>query len=71
MEIVFKNNDLKIKVIDEGSGFRPDEVPDPTSAENIEVLNGRGVYLMSKLADKVKYSKKGNAVTMTFKNILS
>jgi serine/threonine-protein kinase RsbW len=71
MEIVFKNNDLKIKVSDEGSGFRPDEVPDPTSAENIEVLNGRGVYLMSKLADKVKYSKKGNAVTMTFKNILS
>jgi serine/threonine-protein kinase RsbW len=71
MEIVFKNNDLRIKVIDEGSGFRPDDVPDPTSAENLEVLNGRGVYLMSKLADKIKYSKKGNAVTMTFKNILS
>lgn len=71
MEIVFKNNELKIKVMDEGSGFRPDDVPDPTIAENLEVLNGRGVYLMSRLADKIKYSKKGNAVTMTFKNILS
>jgi serine/threonine-protein kinase RsbW len=71
MEIVFRNNELKIKVIDEGSGFSPDDVPDPTIAENLEVLNGRGVYLMSRLADKIKYSKKGNAVTMTFKNVLS
>lgn len=71
LEIVFKDNVLKIKVMDEGSGFRPGDVPDPTIAENLEVLNGRGVYLMSRLADKIKYSKKGNAVTMTFKNILS
>ena len=62
---------LKIKVTDEGAGFRPENVPDPTMPENIEALNGRGVFLMSHLADKIEYTKKGNSVTMTFKNILS
>lgn len=71
IEIFFNGDELKIKVKDEGEGFCPDKIPDPTVPENIEALNGRGVYLMSRLADTIKYSKKGNAVTMTFKNILS
>jgi serine/threonine-protein kinase RsbW len=70
IEIIYKSNELKIKVTDEGSGFRPEEIPDPTMPENLEVLNGRGIFLMSRLADKIKYSKKGNTVTMIFKNIL-
>lgn len=69
IEIAFKTNILKITVKDEGQGFNPEEVPDPTLPENIEELNGRGVYLMSRLSDKLKYSKKGNTVTMTFKNL--
>jgi serine/threonine-protein kinase RsbW len=69
--IAYKTDELKIKVTDEGLGFSPEKVPDPTLPENIEELNGRGVYLMTRLADKIKYSKKGNAVTMTFKNIVS
>jgi serine/threonine-protein kinase RsbW len=71
IEISFKNENLKIKVTDEGEGFRPDEVPDPTTPENLEAINGRGVFLMSRLADKIMYSKKGNTVTMIFKNIKS
>jgi serine/threonine-protein kinase RsbW len=71
VELSFENNSLKIKVTDEGPGFRPDKVPDPTTPENIEELNGRGIYLMSHLADLIEYSQKGNSVTMTFKNILS
>jgi len=71
IEIAYKKNELQIKVTDEGKGFRPETVPDPTTPENIEALNGRGIYLMSHLADKIKYSDKGNSVTMTFKNILS
>ncbi len=70
IDIRFKSNELKIKITDEGIGFRPEEVPDPTLPDNIEALNGRGIYLMSRLADGIKYSKKGNAVTMTFKNIV-
>ena len=69
IEINFNSNELKIKVTDEGSGFRPEEVPDPTIPENVEMVNGRGVFIMSRLADKIRYSKKGNKVTMTFKNV--
>lgn len=70
VEIRFIRNELKIKIQDEGEGFRPQDVPDPTIPENREALNGRGVFLMSHLADAIKFSKKGNAVTMTFKDIL-
>ena len=71
IEISYKSEQLNITVTDEGPGFSPEKVPDPTTPENIEALNGRGIYLMSHLADNIKYSNKGNSVTMTFKNIIS
>ena len=71
IEISYKNNVLNIRVTDEGPGFKPEAVPDPTIPENIEALNGRGIYLMSHLADKIEYNPKGNSVTMTFKNNIS
>lgn len=67
----FKGQKLKIVVKDEGKGFAPDKVPDPTVPENLEEVNGRGVFLMSRLADEIKYSRKGNAVTMVFNNVIS
>jgi serine/threonine-protein kinase RsbW len=70
IEISSKERELKIKITDEGSGFIPKKLPDPTVPENLESLNGRGVFLMSKLADKIKFSKKGNSVTMIFKNVV-
>ena len=70
IEIAFKNNILKIKISDEGAGFKPELVPDPTVPENLELLSGRGVFLMSHLADKIQFNKKGNTVTMIFKNTL-
>jgi len=70
IEFNCKGDELRIKIRDQGKGFRPQDVPDPTLPKNIEELNGRGVFLMSHLADEIKFSKKGNSVTMTFKNIL-
>lgn len=69
--IEFNKQKLKIKVKDEGNGFSPEKVPDPTIPENIEEVNGRGVFIMSRLADEIKYSKKGNTVTMVFNNVIS
>jgi len=71
IEIISKKDELKIKVTDQGPGFKPEKVPDPTTPENIEELNGRGIYLMKHLADKIEYNEKGNSVTMTFRNILT
>ena len=71
VEIDFKDNDITITVTDEGNGFRPEKIPDPTLPENIEELSGRGVFLMSKLADSIKFNEKGNSVTMSFKEVIN
>jgi len=64
-----KKKDLNISVTDEGKGFKPAAVPDPTKPENIEAINGRGIFLMSRLADGIAFNKRGNSVTMIFKNV--
>jgi len=69
IELLIEKNMLRVTVEDEGPGFKPESVPDPTKPENIELLNGRGVFLMKKLADKIEFNNKGNSVTMIFKNI--
>lgn len=69
IEIKLNDEELVIIVEDEGNGFIPDIIPDPTEPEHIEAINGRGIYLMTKLADNIKFNKRGNRVTMKFKNI--
>lgn len=61
--------DMNVSVEDEGEGFVPGKVPDPTQPENIENLRGRGVFLMTHLSDKIEFNNKGNIVVMTFKDI--
>jgi len=69
VEIEFDKNEIKITVTDEGEGFDPKKIPDPTMPENIEALSGRGVFLMTKLADSIMFNEKGNSVTMNFKEV--
>ncbi len=69
VEITFDNNEMIITVTDEGFGFNPSSIPDPTMPENIEELSGRGVFLMKKLADTISFNEKGNSVTMNFKEV--
>lgn len=58
---------LKIKVEDQGPGFDYQHIPDPTAPENIENVNGRGIFLMEKLSDKIEFSKNGAIVLLEFK----
>jgi serine/threonine-protein kinase RsbW len=69
IDIDYNIDKLKIKITDEGDGFKHIAIPDPTHPENIESVNGRGIFLMKRLADEIKFSKRGNSVTMTFKGI--
>lgn len=53
-------------VKDEGAGFDFTSVPDPTTPDRIAEPNGRGVFLINKLADIVNYSQNGTCVEMCF-----
>ena len=53
-----------IAVEDEGEGFVPEEVPDCTSEENLLRPHGRGVMLINAYMTAVRYSDKGNRVTL-------
>ena len=59
---------LEISVDDEGAGFNPAEVPDPTAAENILKSSGRGIFFMSNFMDNVEWRIRpegGTTVHMT------
>ena len=53
-----------IRIVDEGPGFNPEDVPDPTAIENIERPCGRGLLLIRGFMDEVKYHGRGNIITM-------
>lgn len=57
---------ISFTVTDEGSGFNPFSVPDPTAPENIGCCGGRGVFLMKQLADDVVYHDNGRRVEIQF-----
>ena len=59
-------NELVFVIRDEGPGFDYDNLPDPTAPENIEQPNGRGVFLMSHLADEVTFDETGSTVELKF-----
>ncbi|MDX1383284.1 MAG: ATP-binding protein [Thermoanaerobaculia bacterium] len=48
-------NELEIRVVDEGEGFDPEAVPDPLAEENLLKPDGRGIFYMGKFMDGVEY----------------
>jgi serine/threonine-protein kinase RsbW len=54
-------------ITDEGPGFDYEHLPDPTAAENIENLTGRGVFIVKQLADQCVFNSTGNEVELHFK----
>jgi serine/threonine-protein kinase RsbW len=57
---------LAVVVCDQGEGFDPDNLEDPTEPENIEKEGGRGVFLMRNLCDKLSFSEGGKVVELNF-----
>ena len=59
---------LIISFKDEGKGFNPTQVPDPTKPENILKGSGRGIHIMKSLVDDIKYnfSDSGTELVLLF-----
>jgi len=60
--------ELKIIVSDEGEGFDPGDVSDPTLSENLDRPYGRGIMLIRSYMDDVSYNSKGNTIIMVKRN---
>ncbi|HEV2884329.1 MAG TPA: ATP-binding protein [Pyrinomonadaceae bacterium] len=67
ISLKFSPGVFEITVHDQGSGFNPNDVPDPTTEENILKTSGRGIFFMRNLMDEVEWTvdaKGGTTVHM-------
>ena len=62
-------NKYNFTIQDEGTGFDFENIPDPTHPDNIEKLDGRGIFIMKSLADEVEFDPKGKSVTISFNKL--
>jgi len=65
-----RGKDLFFRISDEGAGFDYENLPDPTSPENLERPNGRGVFLMRNLADECLFEENGRIIELVFTGVL-
>jgi len=64
VEYFITDEAFEITITDEGGGFVPSELLDPTAEENLERPCGRGVMLMKAYMSQVAFNERGNRVTM-------
>jgi serine/threonine-protein kinase RsbW len=55
---------ITVRVTDEGRGFNPAAITDPTLPRNRTRAGGRGLFLIKKLMDRVDFNERGNSITM-------
>jgi len=58
---------VRIHVDDDGHGFDPSRLPDPTHPENLEREYGRGLFVIRHLVDDVVFNEKGNGICLTLR----
>jgi len=65
-ELVYEVTDdqVDIRITDEGPGFDFKDVPDPTLDENLDKPTGRGLMLIRAYMDTVEFNEKGNELHM-------
>jgi len=67
VEVTMAHGRVEVTVKDQGSGFDPSSVPDPTRPENLTRPCGRGLFLMRALMDEVHHNERGNEVTLVLR----
>jgi serine/threonine-protein kinase RsbW len=67
VEVTVKVEEVAVRVTDQGVGFDPTSIPDPTLPDNISKSGGRGIFLMRSLMDEVRFNDQGNSVTLVLR----
>ena len=67
IEMLMEKKELLVHIEDQGNGFDYSIVPDPTAPENLEKINGRGIFLMERLSDEILYLEDGRIVILKFR----
>ncbi len=65
IEAEFSDQHICVQISDDGQGFDPKSVPDPTAEENLHRASGRGLFLIRSFMDQVAYNQAGNQITLT------
>ncbi len=64
VEASFSPTEIRFQIRDEGPGFDPGTLPDPTAPENIAKAGGRGLFLIRTFMDEVEHNPVGNEITL-------
>ncbi len=67
VEVTVRVEEIAVRITDQGVGFDPTTIPDPTLPDNISKSGGRGIFLMRSLMDEVKFNDRGNSVTLVLR----
>ena len=54
---------------DEGPGYDPETVPDPTAVENLTIASGRGLALIKAFMTHVEIPRPGNRLELIFEKV--
>lgn len=65
VEFEIDEDSMVVQVEDQGTGFVPADLPDPTAEENLGRPHGRGVMLMRAYMTEVDFNERGNRVILT------
>ncbi|HET9710012.1 MAG TPA: ATP-binding protein [Gemmatimonadales bacterium] len=67
VEVACRADAVRIEVADDGLGFDPSQVPDPTVPELVDRESGRGLFVLRHLVDAIEFNERGNSVCLVLR----
>lgn len=67
VRVLATESQLTLHVSDQGDGFDPSSVADPTLPDRLELEDGRGLFLIRQLVDEVRFNDRGNVICMVLR----
>lgn len=64
VDVIKKKDSIEIVVRDQGKGFDYENCDDPTREDNVLKPRGRGIFIIQKLMDEVRFENNGSCIRM-------